>query len=242
MNNIDELTISIPFSFAPGELGRAAAILNTLSCGYSYRTARDLLSTVDSLTFRINPALTGNDVDELVKQLESTGCDVTEDGEPYQGTFDDVFPVHWEGEEAILDLGDELCDKMGWKEGDTLEWKTNEDGSITLSKKVEKPETELVLVETVQMFRHRYLVEVPKGKADWALDSVTCEEVAEMSQRHLGETITSHWVVTKEEALELFDQDNEYLESWDDDKKLMCVHKIEDPTTDEWMARGPNDL
>ena len=37
-------------------------------------------------------------------------------------------------EEAILDLGNELCDQMGWKEGDKLEFVDNQDGSFVLKK------------------------------------------------------------------------------------------------------------
>ena len=37
--------------------------------------------------------------------------------------------------EMLLDLGDELCEHMDWKEGDTLEWIDNQDGTWTLRKK-----------------------------------------------------------------------------------------------------------
>ena len=35
----------------------------------------------------------------------------------------------------LLDLGQELCERLGWKPGDTLDWIDNEDGSWTLIKK-----------------------------------------------------------------------------------------------------------
>ena len=35
----------------------------------------------------------------------------------------------------VLDLGVELCERMGWKPGDTLDWHNNEDGTWTLTKK-----------------------------------------------------------------------------------------------------------
>ena len=38
-------------------------------------------------------------------------------------------------EELILDLGDEICDELGWKEGDVIEWVDNQDGTWTLRKK-----------------------------------------------------------------------------------------------------------
>lgn len=79
--------------------------------------------------------------------------------------------------------------------------------------------TEWVMVETVSMFRMRYMVEVPKGKKEYALDTVVCNEAKEFSQEHLGETIVSHRVVTKKEALKICDEDNNYCSSWTDDKK-----------------------
>lgn len=89
-----------------------------------------------------------------------------------------------------------------------------------MSKKDKKRSTEFVLVECVSMFRMRYMVEVPKGKSEWALDTVTMEEAPEFSQQHLGETITSHWVLSEKEVLELCDIDNDYCKSWDDKKKI----------------------
>lgn len=37
-------------------------------------------------------------------------------------------------EDGILTFPDELMDKLGWKEGDELEWIDNKDGSFTLRK------------------------------------------------------------------------------------------------------------
>jgi hypothetical protein len=81
-------------------------------------------------------------------------------------------------------------------------------------------ETEWVLVETISQFRERYMVEVPKGKELWALDTVTLNQAQEFSQEHLGEVIVSHRVVSFDEALELCDKDNHYCSEWSDDKKV----------------------
>jgi antitoxin component of MazEF toxin-antitoxin module len=120
-------------------------------------------------------------------------------------------------EELILPFPEELMEELGWEIGDTLTWNVGENGEITVSKKTE---TEWVLVECVSTFRERYMVEVPKGKADWALDTVTMNEAEEFSQKHIGEQIVSHRVVTKDEALALCDVDNEYCSSWDKETKL----------------------
>lgn len=37
-------------------------------------------------------------------------------------------------EDGILTFPDELMDALDWKEGDTLEWIDNKDGSFTLKK------------------------------------------------------------------------------------------------------------
>lgn len=122
--------------------------------------------------------------------------------------------------DKYIEFNDEILAETGWKEGDVLEWIDQGDGSFRLEKKLE--ETELVMVECISQFRQRYVVEVPKGKTEWALDTVTCEEAKEFSQLHIGETIVSHRVISKDEALKICDEDNGYLKSWDDDKKLEC--------------------
>jgi len=125
--------------------------------------------------------------------------------------------------DLILPLNDDILEQTGWKTGDSIDWIDNKDGSWTMK----KIETQWVLVETVSMFRERYMVEVPVGvdmygkdKAEWALDTVTMEEAKEFSQQHLGQTIVSHRVVTKEEALALCDKENDYAKKWNDELKI----------------------
>lgn len=118
--------------------------------------------------------------------------------------------------EKFIELTPEMIDVSGFKEGDVLQWTDNGDGSWMLSKR----ETELVMVECISTFRERYVVEVPKGKTEWALDTVTMQEAKEFSQEHLGETIVSHRVITKDEALAICDVDNHYCKPWNDDQKL----------------------
>jgi hypothetical protein len=89
-----------------------------------------------------------------------------------------------------------------------------------------------VLVETISQFRQRYIIEVPDNHAEvnenqfgcsaitWAEDTVTMEEMKEFSQLWLGETIVSSREIAKEEIVPLCDKDNEYCQSWDDEKKL----------------------
>lgn len=81
-------------------------------------------------------------------------------------------------------------------------------------------ETEWVLVECVSTFKMKYMVEVPRGKSEWALDTVIMQEAKEFSQEHIDESIFSHRVVSKKEALSICDTDNEYAKSWNKDKKI----------------------
>ena len=129
----------------------------------------------------------------------------------------------------VLPLSDDMLEELGWEIGDTIDWTDNKDGSWSMTK---KKETEFVLVECVSTFRMRYMVEVPKGKADWALDTVVMKEAEEFSQEHLGEQIVSHRVVSKEDALALCDADNDYTKTWNDEKKMevffTMIDKIEE--------------
>ena len=125
--------------------------------------------------------------------------------------------------DLILPLNDDILEQTGWKTGDAIDWTDNKDGSWTMK----KIETQWVLVETVSMFRERYMVEVPVGvdrydkdKTLWALDTVTMGEAKEFSQEHLGETIVTHHVVTKEDALAMCDKENDYAKKWNDELKI----------------------
>ncbi len=121
--------------------------------------------------------------------------------------------------DLVLPLPEKLMEETGWKTGDTLDWKDNGDGTFSMTKQ-KTEETEWVLVEAISQFRERYMVEVPKGKAEWALDTVTLNQAQEFSQEHLGEVIVSHRVVSFDEALEMCDKDNHYCKAWNTDKKL----------------------
>lgn len=83
------------------------------------------------------------------------------------------------------------------------------------------------LVETISMFRMRYVVEAEN--ADHAQDEVTMNyggELAEFSQKHVDELIISAREIDRDEYLRLFDEDNKYLESWDEDQKFNFVNVI----------------
>ena len=64
-----------------------------------------------------------------------------------------------------------------------------------------------------------------KDLVDWALDTVTMQECDEFSQEWLGEQIVDTDVISKDEMLELFDRDNDYLKEWTTDYKIEHVRK-----------------
>ena len=121
--------------------------------------------------------------------------------------------------DAIIEFPEDVMAQAGWNEGDNIQWTDNKDGSWTLTKIEPSTDKEWVLVECISTFRERYMVQVPQGKTEWALDTVTMNQAKEFSQLHLGETIVSHRVVTLDEAIATCDEDNDYVTSWDDEMK-----------------------
>lgn len=112
-----------------------------------------------------------------------------------------------ENGDQYIPFTDEQLAEAGWKEGDTIEWIDNGNGSWTLKKK----EKVWVMVEAVQQFRMRYMVEVDATNPEWAMDTVVMKDAKEFSQQDMGETIISHRVVSEEEALAICDVDNDYI-------------------------------
>lgn len=82
------------------------------------------------------------------------------------------------------------------------------------------------LVETISMFRIRYVVECES--ASHAKDTVTLNEAEEFSQIHIDEMITSTREIDDAEYLRVFDEDNDYLREWTEGQKFKFVHKVTD--------------
>lgn len=93
---------------------------------------------------------------------------------------------------------------------------------------------EYAVVTVLTQYRLRYVIPVSKlqqcnpdaevDPVEWANDSVTCEDVSEFSQLHLGEVIVDNAVMSEEEILALMTKDNEYLADWSDEKKLEWIN------------------
>jgi len=83
------------------------------------------------------------------------------------------------------------------------------------------------LVETVSVFRMRYVVEA-KNASD-ARNEVTMnvgDNFHEFSQLHLDEMITSTREIDNTEYLRMFDEDNVYLKDWDEEQKFRFVQVL----------------
>jgi hypothetical protein len=87
----------------------------------------------------------------------------------------------------------------------------------------------LYLVETISMFRMRYVVEA--REEGHAMDEVVCEmgnhEFQEFSQKHIDEVIVSSRELSATDYMNLFDKDNDYLASWTDQEKMKVINTIE---------------
>ena len=91
-----------------------------------------------------------------------------------------------------------------------------------------KMEKKLYLVETVSMFRMRYVIEA--REASHAEDEFVCEigkeSFKEFSQQHMDEVIVSTRELSATDYMELFDTDNDYLKSWDIKQKMSMINTI----------------
>ena len=90
-------------------------------------------------------------------------------------------------------------------------------------------EKKLYLVETVSMFRMRYVVEAREaGHAeDEFVMEIGKESFKEFSQHHMDEVIISTRELSATDYMNLFDTDNDYLKSWDIEQKMSMINTIE---------------
>jgi len=90
-------------------------------------------------------------------------------------------------------------------------------------------EKKLYLVETVSMFRMRYVIEAREEghAADEFVMEIGKESFKEFSQHHMDEVIVSTRELSAKEYLKLFDKDNDYCKSWDISKKMESINSVE---------------
>ncbi len=81
------------------------------------------------------------------------------------------------------------------------------------------------LVETVSVFRIRYVIECEDSVH--ATDSVVMNEVEEFSQEHIDENIFSVREINDDEIVSIFFEDHPYLKEYGPEKAMQYVHKID---------------
>ena len=80
-----------------------------------------------------------------------------------------------------------------------------------------------VMIETISMFKIKYCVELPDEMPEgctpytWGADTVVANEAKEFSQRYLDEVISDYTVLTEEEALAQFREEEPNFAIWGDE-------------------------
>jgi len=88
-----------------------------------------------------------------------------------------------------------------------------------------------VMVNAVSMFNMKYVIEVPdevedKDLLDHVKKQVDEENTKEFTQRHMGETVSNYDVVTQQDILDTFRNEEPYFAEWSDEKILQMVTPI----------------
>lgn len=90
--------------------------------------------------------------------------------------------------------------------------------------------SKIVMVDVISSHLLRYAVEVKDDLAD-ALDEWVWSQAdpnfKEFSQKHIGTMVASHRVISKEEYLAMFDEDNDYLKEFSENQKLKFINVID---------------
>ena len=90
----------------------------------------------------------------------------------------------------------------------------------------------LYMIDCIATHHIRYCVETEDTSQIGEIIRLIDEgdnELTEFSQDYLGEKVvtTSH-IISEEEYLKVFDEDNDYLKEWDKEKKLEFINKIDE--------------
>lgn len=80
------------------------------------------------------------------------------------------------------------------------------------------------MVETVSMFRMRYVIETESAARAREIVAENDGSLKEFSQLHLDEIIVSSRYIHNDEYLVQFDEDNDYLMEWTDEQKFKMVN------------------
>lgn len=83
-----------------------------------------------------------------------------------------------------------------------------------------------IMITAISHFRMRYCV--PADTVDSVQEAeelINNQSVEDFSQLHISEDIIDTKVLSEEEMLKQFDEDNEYLKEWSQDQKTAWVYR-----------------
>jgi len=131
--------------------------------------------------------------------------------------------------EVYIEFPEEVMSEVGWQEGDDIVWTDNGDGSWSLTKK-EDETLKNYLVETVVTYRMRYVVKAKDSvhATDEVVMNETHPEFKEFSQLYLGSHVSSVRELSDEDVLKVCDEDNDYVKTWSDEKKIEAFVNVID--------------
>ena len=84
------------------------------------------------------------------------------------------------------------------------------------------------LIETVSVFRHRYVIETDtQEKAeDAVINHIEIGDLREFSQKHITESIPECKEISDSDYLKMFDQENDFITDWPVSQKLSWINEI----------------
>ena len=101
---------------------------------------------------------------------------------------------------------------------------------------MKKTDKQLYMIDCVVMHRIRYCVEVEYTdqlgdiieEINDSGNGTSDHDLVEFSQSYLGEKVITNRAITKDEYLEIFDNDNDYLRNWTTKMKKQLINKIDE--------------
>ncbi len=88
-------------------------------------------------------------------------------------------------------------------------------------------EKKIFIVETISQHRLLYAIKAEsREEAEKFVLSADYEELKEMGQNHVGESVFCSYDVDEEGYIETFDDINDYLKDWQPENKLKYINDI----------------
>jgi len=87
-------------------------------------------------------------------------------------------------------------------------------------------EKKIFIVETISQHRLLYAIKAEtREEAERFVLNASAEEIKEMGQNHIGESVFCSYDVNEEGYIETFDDINDYLKDWSTDQKLKYINE-----------------